>query len=184
MRPAAAWIAELARDAAALQPYGLTLADLHDFGTPPREIAAHMNEALAQRELFSAVPEDEARIRRLFDAAKMAPEFALRRSNADEVIAELARLRRLPPAAAVHARRERGRSHVPDWPPRRSEGALPRDLLEPRHRVGLAAACRPGPAPLAPKPHRARTPRRRPHHHTRRLFPCPANKPKSSHRPC
>jgi hypothetical protein len=78
IRPAAAWIRELARDGAALQPYGLTLAELREFGTPPREVAAHMNEALAQRELFSAVPEDDARIHRLFDAAKMAPGFALR----------------------------------------------------------------------------------------------------------
>jgi hypothetical protein len=51
IRPAAAWTAELARDASALQPYELTLSDLRAFGTPPREIAAHMNEALAQRKL-------------------------------------------------------------------------------------------------------------------------------------
>ena len=44
IRPPAAWTSELARDAAALQPYGLTLSDLREFGTPPREIAAHMNE--------------------------------------------------------------------------------------------------------------------------------------------
>ena len=106
IRPAAGWIAELARDAAALQPYGLTLADLQDFGTPPREIAAHMNEALAQRELFSAVPEDDARLRWMFDAAKLTPTFGLRRSDADQLIAALAWLQRLPPAAAVHAKRE------------------------------------------------------------------------------
>jgi hypothetical protein len=94
------------RDAAALQPYGLTLAELREFGPPPREIAAHMNEALAQRELFSTVPEDDARIRRIFDAAKMAPEFALRISDADELIAELARLRRVPPATTARAKRE------------------------------------------------------------------------------
>ena len=81
MRPPAAWISELARDAAALQPYGLTLSDLREFGTPPREIAAHMNETLTERELFSAVPEDDARIRRIFDAAKIAPKFALRVSR-------------------------------------------------------------------------------------------------------
>jgi hypothetical protein len=106
IRPAAAWTAELARDASALQPYELTLSDLRDFGTPPREIAAHMNEALAQRELFSAVPEDDARIGRIFEAAKMTPEFALRRSDADELIDELARLRRLPHATSARVKRE------------------------------------------------------------------------------
>ena len=106
VRPPAAWISELARDAAALQPYGLALSDLRQFGTPPREIAAHMNEALTERELFSVVPEDDARIRRIFDAAKMAPGFALRTTDADELIAELARLQRLSHAATARARRE------------------------------------------------------------------------------
>jgi hypothetical protein len=106
IRPPAAWTAELARDASALQPYELTLSDLRDFGTPPREIAAHMNEALAQRELFSAVPEDDARIGRIFEAAKIAPEFALRRSDADELIDGLARLGDLPPATSASVKRE------------------------------------------------------------------------------
>ena len=106
VRPPAAWISELARDAAALQPYGLALSDLREFGTPPREIAAHMNEALTECELFSVVPEDDARIRRIFDAAKMAPGFALRITGADELIAELARLQRLSHAATARARRE------------------------------------------------------------------------------
>ncbi len=65
-----------------------------------------MNEALADRELFSATLADDARIRRIFDAAKTAPEFALRKSDAEEIIAELARLRRLPPAALARAKRE------------------------------------------------------------------------------
>ncbi len=106
IRPPAAWTSELARDAAALQPYGLTLSDLREFGTPPGEIAAHMNETLAQRELFSVVPEDDARIKRIFDAAKIAPKFALHITDADELIAEFARLRDLPPATAARARRE------------------------------------------------------------------------------
>jgi hypothetical protein len=106
VRPPAAWISELARDAAALQPYGLALSDLREFGTPPHEIAAHMNEALTERELFSVVPEDDARIRRIFDVAKMAPGFALRITDADELIAELARLQRLSHTAIARARRE------------------------------------------------------------------------------
>jgi len=106
VRPPAGWISELARDAAGLQPYGLAMSDLREFGTPPREIATHMNEALAERELFSAVPEDDVRIQRIFDAAEIAPKFALELADADELIAELARLRDLPPATAALARRE------------------------------------------------------------------------------
>ena len=106
VRPPAAWISELARDAAALRPYGLVLSDLREFGTPPHEIAAHMNEALTERELFCVAPEDDARIRRIFDVAKMAPGFALRITDADELIAELARLQRLSHTAIARARRE------------------------------------------------------------------------------
>ena len=71
IRPSAAWISELARDVAALRPYRLALSDLWDFGTSPHDIAAHMNEDLAQRELFSVVPDDDARIKRIFDAAEI-----------------------------------------------------------------------------------------------------------------
>ena len=106
IQPPAPWSSELARDPAASQAYGLALSDLQEFGTTPSELAAHMNEALADRELFSAALADDARIRRIFDAAKMAPEFALRKSDAEELIAELARLRRLPPANLAHAKRE------------------------------------------------------------------------------
>ncbi len=65
-----------------------------------------MNETLTERDLFSVVPEDDARIRRIFDAAEIAPKFALELADADELIAELARLRDLPPASAARARRE------------------------------------------------------------------------------
>jgi hypothetical protein len=65
-----------------------------------------MNETLAERQLFSAVPEDDARIRQIFDAAEIAPKFALELAGADELIAELARLQDLPPATAARARRE------------------------------------------------------------------------------
>ncbi len=62
IQPPAPWSSELARDPAGLQAYGLSLSDLRDFGTPPRELAAHMNQALADRELFSATLPDDARI--------------------------------------------------------------------------------------------------------------------------
>ncbi len=84
----------------------LTLSDLQEFGTPPHDIATQMNETLAERKLFSAVPEDDARIRRIFDAAEIAPKFALELADADELIAEFACLRDLPPATAARARRE------------------------------------------------------------------------------
>jgi hypothetical protein len=106
VRPPAAWTSALARDAIALRPYRLTLSDLQEFGRPPREIATQMNETLAERELFSAVPEDDARIRQILDAAEIAPQFALELADADGLIGELARLRDLLPAAAARARRE------------------------------------------------------------------------------
>ena len=106
IRPPAAWISELARDVAALQPYRLALSDLRDFGTSPHEIAAQMNENLAERERFSAVPEDDARIRQIFDAAEIAPNFALHITEAEELIAELARLQGMTPATTARARRE------------------------------------------------------------------------------
>jgi hypothetical protein len=106
IRPSPAWIPELARDVAALQPYRLALSDLRDFGTSPHDIAAHMNEDLAQRELFSVVPDDDARIKRIFDAAEIAPKFALNLTDAEELIGDLARLQGLTPATTARARRE------------------------------------------------------------------------------
>ena len=106
IRPPAAWTSELARHAAALQAYRLTLSDLQEFGTPPHGIAAQMNEDLAQRELFSVAPDDDARIKRIFDAAEIAPKFALELAIADDLIGELARLQDLSPATTARARRE------------------------------------------------------------------------------
>jgi hypothetical protein len=97
VRPPGAWVPELARVPSALQAYGLTLSDLQEFGTPTRVLAAHMNASLAKRELFSATLADDARITQIFDAAKIAPEFALRKSDAEELIVELARIGRMPP---------------------------------------------------------------------------------------
>jgi hypothetical protein len=65
-----------------------------------------MNATLANRELFSAKVVDDARIRRIFEAAKIAPEFALRKTDAVELIAEMARMRRMPPVALARAKRE------------------------------------------------------------------------------
>ena len=106
VRPPAAWTSALARDAAALQPYRLTLSDLQEFGTPPHDIATQMNETLAERQLFSAVQEDDARIQQIFDAAEIASKFALELAGADELIGELARLQNLSPATTARARRE------------------------------------------------------------------------------
>jgi hypothetical protein len=106
IRPSAAWISELARDVAVLQPYRLTLSDLRDFGISPHDIVAHMNEDLAQRQLFSVVPDDEARLKRIFDAAEVAPKFARHITDAEDLIAELARLQGLTPATTARTRRE------------------------------------------------------------------------------
>ena len=106
IRPAAAWIPELARDVKAFQPYGLALSDLQDFGTSPRELAARMNEVLVDRELFSAATADDARIRKIFDAAQSAPAFALRRTDAEDLITELAQMLRLPQTEIARAKRK------------------------------------------------------------------------------
>jgi hypothetical protein len=106
IRPPAAWISELARNASGLPRYGLALSDLREFGTSPHDIAAHMNEDLAERELFSVVPDDDARIQQIFDAAEIAPKFVLHTTDAEELIAELARLQGLTRATTARARRE------------------------------------------------------------------------------
>jgi hypothetical protein len=106
IRPPTSWSPPFLRHPAALKAYGLKPSDLQQFGTPTREIAAHLNDTLAGRELFSATVDDDARIRRIFDAAKTAPKFELRKSDAEALIAELARLQRLPADAFARAKRE------------------------------------------------------------------------------
>ena len=106
IQPPAAWRPELAQDLAAAQGYGLALSDLQEFGTSPSELAEHMNEALANRELFSGTAGGDVRVRRIFDAANVAPAFALRRAAAEELITELARLRCLSSADVDRAKRE------------------------------------------------------------------------------
>jgi hypothetical protein len=109
IRPPAAWISELVCNASALQalqPCALSLADLEDFGMSAHGVAARMNEVLVDRELFSAVPEDDARIRKIFDAANSVPAFTLRRSDADGLITELAQMLRLPHPTIARAKRE------------------------------------------------------------------------------
>jgi hypothetical protein len=63
-----------------------------------------MNDVLAGRQLFSATHNDDVHIRRIFDAVKIAPKFELRTSDAEALIAELARLRRLPADALARAK--------------------------------------------------------------------------------
>jgi hypothetical protein len=106
IRPPAAWTTELVRDPLPLVEYGLAVPDLQQFGMPVRELAEHMNKTFADRELFSATVSDDNRIKRIFDTAKIAPKFVLHITDADELIAELARLQRLPHEIAVRARRE------------------------------------------------------------------------------
>jgi hypothetical protein len=106
IQPPAAWNSELVREASALQPYRLTLTDLRDFGMSPRELATRMNEVLVDRELFSATADDDARLRKVFDAANSVPAFRLRRSDASELITELAQLLRLSHLAIARAKRE------------------------------------------------------------------------------
>jgi hypothetical protein len=109
IRPPATWDPELVRHApalSALPPCLLTVADLRDFGMSPGELAARMNEVLVDRELFSATAADDARIRKIFDTVNSVPAFTLRRSDADELITELARMLSHPRTAVARAKRE------------------------------------------------------------------------------
>ena len=106
IRPSAAWSSDLARDASALQSYGLVLADLQEFGTSPPELAAWMNEVLVDRELFPAAAADDARTRRIFEAANIAPKIALQITAAEALITALAQKLRLPPATIARAKRK------------------------------------------------------------------------------
>ena len=106
IRPPPSWAPALIDDPSALSFYGLNFSDLQRFGVSTRALAVDMNEALAGRELFSATTADDAHIRRIFDAAKTPPQFALRKTDADALIAELAQLRRTPPKTLARAKRE------------------------------------------------------------------------------
>jgi hypothetical protein len=106
IRPKAAWAPPLVRHPAALKGYGLKLADLKQFGTPTLDLTEHMNDVLSGRELFSATVDDDARIRWLFDATTTEPNFELRKCDSQALIAELARMRRLPAEALARAKRE------------------------------------------------------------------------------
>jgi hypothetical protein len=72
----------------------------------PSELAARMNEVLVNRELFSATAADDARIRKIFDAANSAPTFTLRRSDADALITELAQMLHLSNRGVARAKRK------------------------------------------------------------------------------
>ncbi|MFZ2109568.1 MAG: hypothetical protein WAV18_30035 [Roseiarcus sp.] len=74
-----------------------------------------MNETLAKCE-FSATLANDARIRPIFGAAKMEPEFALHKSDADELIAE--RRVSAQPTLGLGPSQAAGRGHVPDRRPR------------------------------------------------------------------
>jgi hypothetical protein len=104
--PPDAWLPERAMDSSSAEPHGLLLSDLREFGSTPRVLAEHMNERLVQRELFTAGLDDDDCLTRLFDAATIVPQFARRRSDAEELIVELAQMRRLTHATFARARRQ------------------------------------------------------------------------------
>jgi hypothetical protein len=128
-----------------------------------------MNEDLAQRDLFSVVPDDNARIERIFDAAEIAPKIrtAPNRRRGTH--------RRTRAVGRSNARNDGPRSarsggHVPDGHPRRSEGTLSCDVLGLRRLAPLAAPDRQGTCPNSPANETAtdchRGAHRRSHDHT------------------
>ena len=138
IQPPAPWSSELARDPAGLQTYGLSLSDLCDFGTPPRELAAHMNDAIADRELFSAElgwttrASDGLLTPRRWRGIRVAKErrrSAHRRTRAVTAFA----------ARRLGASQTGSRAHVPYRHPRRGKGTLSRDLLGNRHAAEIVA---------------------------------------------
>jgi hypothetical protein len=106
IRPPPEWAADISSTDASALSRGITLADLRTFGATPEGIAQRMNRVLKGRELFSAHPSDEAALKRVFAAAKIAPGFELRKTNAEALIGELAQLRSMTERSVARARRK------------------------------------------------------------------------------
>ena len=106
IRPPAAWAPEIKSGAACALSRGITLADLRAFGTTPLKIATRMNRVLKHRELFSVHPTDEAALKRIFEVARIEPEFELGKTDPEVHIAELAQLRSVTNRAVDRANRK------------------------------------------------------------------------------
>jgi hypothetical protein len=104
--PPPEWAGEIKPGAASALSRGITLADLRDFGTTPLKIAMRFNRILKDRELFPVHPTDEAAVKRIFEAARIEPRFELRKTDAEVLIGELARLRRVTNRTMARVKRK------------------------------------------------------------------------------
>ncbi len=92
IRPPVAWNILAQWDPDAQKLHGIEYDDLLKHGSPPAEIAARMNAALAGRDLHSdSPPDDEAWLRKLYEAAGIVPGFTVSATHAAKVIALKAR---------------------------------------------------------------------------------------------
>jgi hypothetical protein len=106
IRPPPEWAVEIKPNAARAPSRGITLADLRTFGATPQGIARRMNRVLKGRELFSTRPTDEAALKRIFEVARIEPEFELGKTDPEVHIAELAQLRSVTNRAVDRAKRK------------------------------------------------------------------------------
>ena len=106
IRPPVDWAPGIKSDAASALSRGVTLADLRTFGTTPLKIAMRFNRVLKDRELFPVHATDEAALKRIFEAARIEPRFELRKTDAEVLIGELARSRRVTNRTVARAKRK------------------------------------------------------------------------------
>jgi hypothetical protein len=106
IRPPIDWAREIKPDAASAMSRGITLADLRSFVTTRLKIAMRFNRILEGRELFPVHPTDEAALKRIFEAASIEPMFELRKTDAEVLIGELARVRGVTNRTVAWAKRK------------------------------------------------------------------------------
>ena len=112
IKPPSHWDLQGTWDPEAEALHGISLDQLLAHGHPTYKVARRMNAALAARELFSDSPMDEVWVRQLFDDAGFDPMFTIRRTDANVLLAQLAREHRWDPASYEVAKPHR------DVPPR------------------------------------------------------------------
>ena len=105
IRPAAVWDVHGTWDPAAASRHRIAIDDLFRQGRPTFEVAHRMNSAVHGSELFADSPFDEHWLTLLFEAAGLEPDFRVRRTDPEVLIASLAGDR----ARYVEAKREAAR---------------------------------------------------------------------------
>lgn len=90
IRPPSDWDVRGSWDPAAASRHRIGTDDLFRHGRSPFEIARRMNGTVHGRELFADSPFDERWLTLLFDAAGLEPEFRVRRTDPQVLIAALA----------------------------------------------------------------------------------------------